>query len=401
MNGIIHTTRKRDTIRGCLAIVLCLFLKAVPPCLGQNTTSPQEPARATSFEPHGRYEEGIAHFKAGRLAEGLACFQDVSSRASGYAQLCATHMVGLIHRIEDRASEAAAAFERVIAQSRVLQPTLDATSPVARHVDVLERLARISLAEICEQQRDWAAAVRHYEIFLKQYDRDSDNPANVLAPNPALYEKLGRILWRLERYDEARAAFSSLLEHWPNAPRAPLIGVALLALEAAPQTVRNQRLAFLSSSLTWPLESQVVDAETAAIPLPDLEQLGDPADPIRLRLKALKAQCPEDSRESLILAMYLGWMFFETGRIDEAEKFFVRIARTAPSTEDEFIKRLQSYAELSRALVYAQEGKFEEALAITDELMKGQLRGHLRHLASNLAQSFQQRHSNATVRHGE
>jgi len=365
-----------------LGTVLSAGLAGAPRAFSQTSA----PSPITS---RARYVEGIAHFKAGRLADARPCFDEVAARASGYLQLCATHMTGMVHRIEGRPAEASAAFDQVVTQARAILSAHDASSAVARHADVLARLALIYQAEIDEQQRNWAEAARHYEVFLKEYDGDFTSPASVIGPNPALYEKLARIYWRLERYDEAAETFARLLERWPDASRAPIVEMALLALKVAPPCVRSQKLAFLACSLSWPLELQIGDVAAMEVSLSVPEGLGHPAEPIRRQLQDLTARCAGDSREILLIAMHMGWLAFEAGRMGEAEAVFARLGRAARAREDVFSQRLYGYAELSRGLALARQEKLEEALAAAKPFADPDSRCHLGRLAFTLVHSFQ------------
>jgi len=361
-------------------------------CAGRAGVAVSSSAQAGTVGGRERYREGLERFKNGRWDEALACFQDVSRNATGYLQLCATNMEGQIHRINGRPVEAKAVFARMIDQAERLVTTESADTAVKRHAELLKRLGLIWQAEICEEQREWEEAAERYERFLAAYAPEEPGLSpSVAAPNPAIYEKLARLYWRIGRYGQARATFARLLERWPAWERAPLVGVAVLALDAAPPVVREQRLAFLACMMTWPLFPGPPVATQAATSLPGLEGLPDPTEPMRLRLSALMAGLPQDSRFRPLLGMYLGWMWFEAGRMKEAESTFGRAARLTRDRKDSFSRRLHGYAELSRALAMARQDRLAEAVAVVEDVIKETPGEHLNRVASAVIQALHHR----------
>jgi tetratricopeptide (TPR) repeat protein len=345
------------------------------------------PAAGTASAQDGslaRYRAGIAAFKEGRLSDALTDFQQVSSGSSDYLRLCATNMVGQINRLEGQSSEARAAFVSVAQQARaILQANTDGNS-VVRNAAVLERLALHYQAEIFEQQQDWSSAIAAYEQLLAaDSNKDGLSP---LGPNDsqAVLDRLGRLYWRMGRYEQARQMFDQFLSRWPDDTRAPLIRLALVSLENTSSAAGEQRLAFLFFPLIQAAQGstgEVGPTSVWPVSMPALPELPNPA---RDGVDRLLKDLPSGNMWRPILLLEKGWMCFEADRSDESIAAFAEAARLSSDAKTAWAPVVRNYAELSKSISLLRRREFAESLELAQAVLGRNPQGQIQMLASSI-----------------
>lgn len=377
------------------AYAFCAILLATTraaECQADERSTASQPAItiAVSADPSELYQQGLALFKAARLREALAHFDEVSKKSSGYLQLCAFNMVGQIHRRENRLPEAISAFDVVVRHAHDMCASTAADSVVSRHAFVLGRLALFYQAEIHEQRRDWNKAIEIYERLAKTESTNDKAKESLFGGGPALFEKLARTYWHVGKHEHAKETWRTLLKRWPEGEQAEAARYTLLALEIAPTTARNQRLAFLACPLTWPerMPAELDSRETNE--LPSLSNLPDPTLPVQSRLNDIVALLPKKTVWRPILTLQQGWLLFEGNKFEAAKVDFVDAGEVTKRTSQPLMTVVNGYAQLSHAIVLLRQKKPARALQLAQDVADRRLPGHVGRLADNLVASCHQ-----------
>jgi tetratricopeptide (TPR) repeat protein len=366
--------RKRTTKSGGWAAAMAIVVAVVGIqiiLVRPSSGSPGVPSDGAS--PAATYRAGVAAFKAGRWSEALPVFEAAAAGSTGYLRLCATNMLGQIHRLQGHWSEALDAFGSVADQ--------------ARKITGARGLAWLALhyqAEIRWQQQEWDAAIGVYEQLLSLECDGKDCPSPVAGDSAALLEKLARLYWRTGRYEKAREMLNRWIACKPGGSRSPLMRAALISLQEMPSAAQQQRLAFLYGPLSLPSLSPA----GAAVPMgrwpTSIPALPEPPDPARDRIDQLLEDMPTDNGWRPVLLMEKGWMLFEADRLESSASAFAEAARWSSDAKSAWAPAVRDYADLSRAIVLMRQRKFSASLELAQAVVGRHPQGHVQALAGSL-----------------
>lgn len=344
-----------------------------------------------------RYLAGLNAFRAGDVKYALSECEFVALNASGYLRLCATNMVGQLHRVQGQATEAGKAFASVAEQAGLLNESRDVRDSLAGNALVLERLALHYQAEIAHEQREWTTAIAFYERLLAMRDGRRPEAFKHLGASPALMEKLGRLYWRTQQHERAIRTFKQSLERWPDQTRAPALKLAIISLENHAEGTPESKYAFLLCETT-PRELNTTRVSIAPSTTQTLAPLPEAPNPNREAIDQLLKELREDNAWRPVLLNEKGWMLAEEGKYAEARTIFSEVAAwPSPSRVSPWTATMTQYAELSKSIILLREGKHAESMQHVEMVMGSNPQGHIQDLAASLSASIARRQQAAKM----
>lgn len=367
--GGIHVQSRIISTIAVMGLIGCACL-----CPTIIYADPNQTSAAQPDAPKACYRSGMQEFADGHMPQALRLFRQAAEGSSGYLRLCAWNMIGQTARLQGDSKVALQAFAKVGEDSVTVVKTRG-DSAVTRNAAALGELALIYQAEILEEQEQWPAAIALYERLMQAKPASGD--VSPLAHNAAMYEKMGRLYWRVGSGEQATTMFRRLLERWPDCPRRPLVQLALAAVELQPAISDvNRPLSFLG---TQPEDSSAVPASQPSGPAKILPS------PFLERIRRVIADERTSQAWQALLHLRLGCRLLEAGQLDEAAKALEQATGTSDATAGK--GATSGYARLAQALVMTWQGQQEQAIRLVQSVISEGPGNHMRDLAANIMTS--------------
>ncbi|HUW18898.1 MAG TPA: hypothetical protein VMW16_06310 [Sedimentisphaerales bacterium] len=330
-----------------------------------------------------RYRTGVICFKARMMETSEARFSQIANEPNcpELIRICSFNMIGQITRLEGRDREALAAFDRA---ANLLEQRL-AVGPEHCDNPAMVKLCcsvLFSSAEICEQRREYAAAITAYSRLLRVLSK-SKNIDLLKQYGPLAIDRISQLYLRQGRVAKYMEMGDTLITNYPEYYRVPIVEleiecVKVLKVVAADCDLSGGGFGAPAQAIGYIKNS---GEKTSAGPIVD-----------KLDRLCRKYQT---TYGGILLQYHYAWFLDALGEKDKAMKVLGRIASidfggsNHKFWESRIIETTQEYAKTQYAVMLTEKEDYGEALRVLGSLRTHPDKSHIAELANSLTNCIQ------------